>query len=484
MNSHFIRLLLILIKHLKKMKFPSRISLLIVVLLMSINISSAQDIPFTEKYKEQAIQRLSQLMNDFYVFPEVAKKTEDHLKAQWEKGHFDQFGNDADFAAALTESVQSINKDKHMRIRVNPSYVAPPNSPERLIEERMDQINRSRSGNYGFHTVEILEGNVGYLDLRGFAGLENAKASADAAMKLLSRTDALIFDLSKNGGGSPRMVQYLCSFFFDDKVHLNSLYWRPSDETEEFWTLDEVGGMKRPDVPIFVITSSRTFSGAEEFSYNMQTQKRATLVGQTSGGGANPGGTRRINDNLSVFIPTGKAINPITKTNWEGVGVIPEIKTSPEEAMDKAHALAQEAAEEYRSQTKDKYHKLFADLNSKLDHYTAGKSEEEILHGLTACRDANLYREDDINTLGYEYLMEHKKPKIAESIFRANTILHPNSANVFDSYAESLMMNGDLNASLKNYQKAVDIATKNEDRDLALFQENMEKVKRKLKGGK
>lgn len=466
------------------MKVTTRLTLLIVVLCLNSNISTAQDNPFTQKYKEQAIHTLSQLMNDFYVFPEVAKLTEEHLITQLKEGHFDQFKNDETFAAALTESVQSINKDKHMRIRANRPYVAPPNTPERMIEERIDQINRSRSANSGFSKVKILEGNVGYLDLRGFAGLESGKAVADAYMQLMSRTDAVIIDLSKNGGGSPRMVQYLCSYFFDQKLHLNSLYWREGNETQEFWTLDEVGGIKMPDVPLFVITSSRTFSGAEEFSYNMQTQKRATLVGQTTGGGANPGGTRRINDNLSVFIPTGKAINPITKTNWEGVGVIPEVETSVDEALDKAHELAMEAAEAYRTKTKESYTKLFLDLNSQLDHYTAGKSEEAILQGLTACRDASLLQEWDINTLGYEYLLEHKKPKIAESIFRANTILHPNSANVFDSYAEALMMNGDLEASLKNYQRAVEIAIETEDRDVELFKKNLENIKSKLKAGK
>ena len=466
------------------MNFISRLSLLFVGLLFCFNVSTAQDNPFTEKYKEKAIHRLSKLMNDFYVYPEVAKKTEDHLLAQLKEGHFDQFENDEGFADALTESVQSINKDKHMRIRVNRPYEAPENTPERMIEERLDRINRSRKGNSGFSNIKILEGNVGYLDLRGFAGLENGKAVADAYMKLMSRTDAVIIDLSKNGGGSPRMVQYLCSYFFDQKLHLNSLYWREGDETEEFWTLDEVGGVKMPDVPLFVMTSSRTFSGAEEFSYNMQTQKRATLVGQTTGGGANPGGTRRINDNLSVFIPTGRAINPITKTSWEGVGVIPEVETTVEETLDKTHKLAQKAAEAYRNKTKEKYTKLFMDLNSKFDNYTAGKSDEAILQGLKKCQDAKLFGEGDINMLGYQYLMEHKKPRIAESIFRANTILYPNSANVYDSYGESLMMNGDLEASLKNYQKAVEIALKNKDRDLELFKKNLAKIESKIKAGK
>ena len=466
------------------MKVVSRLSLLIVMLCFYVNTSIAQEEAITEQYKEEAILNLCHLMNDHYVFPEVAKQTEEHLLTQWKEGHFDQFTDDELFASALTESVQSVNKDKHMRIRVNPPYVAPPNSPERRIEERLDRMDRSRRANYGFNNVEILEGNVGYLDLRGFAGLENAQAYADAAMKLMARTDAVIFDLSKNGGGSPRMVQYLCSYFFDQKVHLNSLYWREGDETEEFWVLEEVGGAKMPEVPLFIITSERTFSGAEEFSYNMQTQKRATLVGQTTGGGANPGRTMGINDNLSVFIPGGRAINPITKTNWEGVGVVPEVVTSVEEAFTKTHELAQAAAEAYRTKTKEKFSLLFADLNNKLDGYTAGKSEEEILQALTVCQETGLLSEGDINMLGYEYLMEHEKPQVAESIFSANTVLHPNSANVFDSYAEALMMKGDLASSLKNYQRAVEIARENEDRDLELFEKNLETIKNKINTGK
>ena len=466
------------------MNFTFRSFLLITVLFFNFNVSTAQDKPITELYKEQAINRLSELMNDFYVFPEVAKLTEEHLMVQLKEGHFEQCGNDVTFAEALTESVQAINKDKHMRIRTTRPYVAPANSPDRMIEVRVDQINRTRRSNAGFSSVKIMEGNVGYLDLRGFAGLENGKAVADAYMKLMSRTDAIIIDLSKNGGGSPNMVQYLCSFFFDQKIHLNSLYWRERNETREFWTLDEVGGIKMPDVPLFIITSSRTFSGAEEFSYNMQTQKRAILIGQTSGGGANPGGTMRINDNLNVFIPTGRAINPITKTNWEGVGVIPEVETTIEETLDKAHELAKKGAEGYRTKTKERYSKLLLNLNSKFDNYTAGKSEEAILRGLTECHDIKLLGEGDINRLGYEYLMEHKKPKIAESIFRANTILNPNSANVFDSFAESLMVNGNLESSLKNYQKAVKIAIENEDRDIDLYKKNLENLKSKIKADK
>jgi len=462
------------------MKISFRLFLLSTALLLNLNISRAQSDILTRAYKEQAIESLSRLMNNHYVFPDVAKQTEVHLKTQLKEGYYDQFENDEDFAEALTTSVQSINKDKHMRIRANKQYVAPKQSTERMIEEQLDWIDRSRRENAGFNTVRILDGNVGYLDYRGFAGMEIAKPVIDAYMKLMSNTDAVIIDLSKNGGGSPATVQYLCSYFFDQKLHLNSLYWREGDATQEFWTLDEVGGSKMPDVPLFVITSNRTFSGAEEFSYNMQTQKRATLVGETTGGGANPGGGFNINPNLTVFIPTGRAINPITKTNWEGVGVIPEVQISSDGAFERAYDLAKQSAINYRVERNKKHRNMLMELHNSLDHYNNETSEATIYNGIKKCQEAGLLEEWDINALGYDYLMGRDQPKIAQCIFKANTMLYPNSANVFDSYAESLMANGDLDLSLKTYQKAVDVAIANGDGNVEVFRQNLEKAKQKL----
>jgi len=462
------------------MKISLRLSLLFISSLLNSNLLLAQDNTLSKTYKEQAVESLSRLMNNHYVFPDVAKQTETHLKAQLKEGYFDQFENDEDFAEALTGSVQSINKDKHMRIRANKQYEAPKQSPERMIEEQLDWIDRSRKENAGFNTVKILDGNVGYLDYRGFAGMDIAKPIIDAYMKLMSRTDAIIIDLSKNGGGSPATVQYLCSYFFDQKLHLNSLYWREGDTTQEFWTLDEVGGTKMPNVPLFVITSRRTFSGAEEFSYNMQTQKRATLVGETTGGGANPGGGFNINENLTVFIPTGRAINPITKTNWEGVGVIPDVMTSGDNAYDKAYELAQKAAENFRSKRNEKHGKMLMELYSSLDNYDPKVSEALIFKSISNCQKEGLLEEWDINALGYDYLMGRDETKVAQCIFKANTVLFPNSANVFDSYAESLMLNGDVNLSLETYQKAVDVAISNGDGNVEIFKQNLEKAKQKL----
>jgi CubicO group peptidase (beta-lactamase class C family) len=194
--------------------------------------------------------------------------------------------------------------------------------------------------NFGFEKIERLGGNVGYLDLRAFESPDSAAETAAAAMAFLANTDALIFDLRQNGGGDPAMVAFLCSYLFDQRTHLNDLYSRPDNRTEEFWTRDDVPGKRYGDKPVFVLTSSRTFSGAEEFSYNLKSLKRATIVGETTGGGAHPVNPRRLGKDFLITVPFARAINPITKTNWEGTGVKPDVDVPAAQALKVAHLLA------------------------------------------------------------------------------------------------------------------------------------------------
>ena len=306
----------------------------------------AQSTPATDSItgerRIKIVDALARKLNQSYVFPETAKQMDSALRKRLETGEYEKVTSGQAFADALTRHLQEISRDKHLRVRFSTEPL-PERKPEADAAERERLRKFGEAVNFGFEKVEKLPGNIGYIELRGFFPLQDvgAEKAAAEAMNKVADTDALIFDLRRNGGGSPIMVRLVCSYLFGEKpVHLNSLYSRERDHTEEFWTLKELPGKRYLDKDVFVLTSSRTFSGAEEFSYNLQNLKRATIVGETTGGGAHPGGVHRLDENFSVFVPTGRAINPITKTNWEGKGVKPEVEVSAESALRTAQELA------------------------------------------------------------------------------------------------------------------------------------------------
>ncbi len=189
--------------------------------------------------------------------------------------------------------------------------------------------------------MERLPGNVGYLDIREFYNSSWGGDTAVAAMIFLANTNVLIVDLCKCRGGDPDMVTLISSYLFgEERVHLNSLYWREEDVTQQYWTLPYIPGKRFGDKPVYVLTSQDTFSGGEEFAYNLKTRHRAILVGETTAGGAHPGSTYRLHAHFEVFIPVGRAINPITGTNWEGGGVTPDISVPQEQAFKVAYNMA------------------------------------------------------------------------------------------------------------------------------------------------
>lgn len=288
------------------------------------------------------IENLLKEMNDGYVFPDIAKRMEADVRNRISAKEYDGITSARAFAEKLTADLQSISKDKHLRVRY--SHVSIPVRKERseptAAEKEQGQWMNKRV-NYGFERVERLNGNIGYIDLRNFNDHEAGAETVAAAMSFLANTEALIFDLRQNGGGNPHMVALISSYLFGDKpVHLNDLYWRKGNETNQFWTKPEMAKVKFTNKDVYVLTSSRTFSGAEEFSYNLKNLKRAAIIGETTGGGAHPGGMFRLHEHFGVFVPTGRAINPITKTNWEGTGVEPDIKTPKEQAFKTAYLMA------------------------------------------------------------------------------------------------------------------------------------------------
>ncbi len=294
----------------------------------------------------EVLERLAELIEERYVYPDKAAEIAGELRAAATTDRWHEHQDVRSFSGALSQELRQY--DGHFGVSWRPPEYWQGRTQEATPEEqKANQARRLRSAqrrNFGFYAIQRLDGNIGYLDLRGFLPVEVAAEVATAAMGTLANSAAVIIDLRRNGGGDPAMVQLLCSYFFaaDSPVHLNSLYWREGEVTNQFWTLPYVPGKRLPEVPLYVLTSRRTASAAEEFSYNMQTRERATLIGETTAGGANPGGFLEAVQGFGIFVSTGAAVNPVTGTNWEGTGVEPDIAVPAEQALLRAHLLAAE----------------------------------------------------------------------------------------------------------------------------------------------
>jgi retinol-binding protein 3 len=330
-----------------RLRLTAIFALMIAVIGMHARAGLAQgpqpDMTIDAATRAAVIGSIIKNLNQAYVFPEVAGKMEQSLRERVAAKEYDSVTSAKALAEKLTTDLQAVSHDKHLRVRYSHEAIPERQNAEEPTAEEIEQFKTFlRQTNYGFEKVERLPGNVGYLDLRGFNPAEFAAETGAAAMNFLANSDALIIDLRRNGGGDPAMVAFLTSYLFGaEPVHLNDLYFRPDDSTHQWWTLPAVPGKRFGDKKeIYVLTSKRTFSAAEEFTYNLKNLKRATIIGETTGGGAHPGGGRRLDAHFQMFVPTGRAINPISKTNWEGTGVEPDVKLPAEQALKAAHVAA------------------------------------------------------------------------------------------------------------------------------------------------
>jgi C-terminal processing protease CtpA/Prc len=330
----------------------------------------------TPKEQQTVVDSIGSKLNANYVFPKIAANMVSSIESKLGSGDYNSILDPQEFATTLTADLQAISNDKHLRVNFAPDQIADQQqtvTAEDSIAFLNRYVNRMKRNNFGFKEVKIMAGNIGYLDLRSFSNVEYAGETAVSAMNFLSNTDAIIIDLRNNGGGSPAMIQLITSYLFgSEPVHLNNFYWRPSNSNSQTWTLPHVSGTRSPDTPVYILTSGGTFSAAEEFSYNLKNLERATIVGETTGGGAHPGGSIVATDRFMIWVPTGRAINPITNINWEGTGVSPHIEVPAGEALDVAHM---KALETLMDKNKDQDLKAFyewplAELNLKTDPVT------------------------------------------------------------------------------------------------------------------
>jgi len=292
--------------------------------------------------KKAVIDSICANLEREYIFPEITQKYIDKLKEYLLSGKYDSIKEPEEFAAKITEDLAAIHRDEHLHIWYNPEWIKNEKLRAALDEEAILRKKREeRNANYGFREIKIFPGNIGYLKLNSFSYNPDAFDVAIGAMNFLSNSDALIIDLRENGGGSPEMVQFLCSYFLENpRKHLNSFYYKEKDKTTQYWSYTYLPGKRLDKVDLYLLTSKNTFSAAEEFSYNLKHMKRATVIGETTGGGAHDNKFVILNDNFEMNLPFARAVNPITKTNWEGVGVEPDVEVTSDRALETAQVLA------------------------------------------------------------------------------------------------------------------------------------------------
>jgi hypothetical protein len=309
------------------------------VLLENVTLDAAE--------RKKVIDGVSTDLKEYYVEPTVAQQMADTLKGHEARGDYDAISDGDVFAARLTKDLQEVSHDKHLRVDFNPFKMPARGEPTPEDEARFHQ--QMEHDNCAFDKVEILPNNIGYIKFDGFMDASFCGPTVVAAMGFVAHTDAIIFDLRQNGGGQPAMVTMIASYLFDQPTHLIDIYNRKQDSTTQNWTLSYLPGPRLTKQPVFVLTSKRTFSGAEEFAFDLKNQKRATIVGETTGGGAHPVAGHTVADYFMLGVPFAKSLDPVTKTNWEGTGVEPDVKVSAADALTTAEKLASEKIEAKRN---------------------------------------------------------------------------------------------------------------------------------------
>jgi hypothetical protein len=290
--------------------------------------------------RKKVIDGVDADLKEYYVEAAVAQQMTDALKAHEAKGDYNAISDGDALAERLTKDLQDVSHDKHLGVGFSPFKMPERGEPTPEDEARFHQ--QMEHDNCMFNKVEILPNNIGYIKFDGFMDASFCGPTVVAAMGFVAHTDAVIFDIRQNGGGQPAMVTMIASYLFDHPTHLIDIYNRKEDSTTQNWTLSYLPGARLTKQPVFVLTSKRTFSGAEEFAFDLKNQKRATIVGETTGGGAHPVAGHTVADYFMIGVPFAKSLDPVTKTNWEGTGVEPDVKVPADDALTTAEKLAME----------------------------------------------------------------------------------------------------------------------------------------------
>lgn len=278
------------------------------------------------------IDSLSKALRAQYIYADKAEIMVSSIAKKYKSGVYNNAKDRMELAMELSQDLQEAWPDKHLRLNYNPKFAKKLETPKTADEEKKDQemkLKFALENNFAFKKTEILPGNIGYVRWDGFFEfIEEARPTMNSAFQFVSNCKAVIIDMRYNGGGSPDMVAATQNYFFSEKVHLNDIIYRSRDTVVRY--SDPGKTTFKLNMPVYILTSNRTFSGAEDFTYGMQQTNRATIVGDTTGGGAHPTGPVSVGQGFVAGIPLGCA--PKGK-DWEGTGIYPTIPIPSEQAL-------------------------------------------------------------------------------------------------------------------------------------------------------
>jgi hypothetical protein len=328
----------------------------LLMLTMASAVAAQEDRPEPKVAVDRAtrlavIDTLVARLNAHYVFPDKARQIEAALRRRQQEGKYDALTDGKQLAMQLTDDLRSVASDLHMSVFFSPGPVpaddamGPPPASKAEWEQRVGADQRQmmlRMADRSVAQVDHLTPRIGYLKVSSFPPPFLMTDRYAAAMNELADTDGLIVDLRDNGGGGPDTVALLVSYFVDGRTRLNDIWDRDTGISTPYWTQDKLDGKRYGGTrPVIILAGPGTKSAGEDFAYTMQAMKRATVVGERTWGGAHPARPYRLGEHFFAVIPSRRTISPITRTNWEGTGVIPDIAAAPDNALAVAKDLLQ-----------------------------------------------------------------------------------------------------------------------------------------------
>jgi hypothetical protein len=306
------------------------------IFLKSYSQVNSQVTLLTPKSKSEIINSISQLLLDNYVYPDTAKLMSDYILKQFSGASYESIDSPIKLADVLNAGIKTIINDGHFQIIYNPILEKQLLDNNQVLPQNESKDN-FRNHNSGIHSMKILNGNIGLLEMQNFVDTNSESLEAvKSALTFLSNTNAIIFDLRNNGGGSSEMVHFITSYFFEKKIHLCDRYSRPANRLTEYYTTPDTTEKRFLHKPVYILIGGSTGSAAEEFTYNLMALKRATIVGEHSSGIAHGTFERPATNGVVIYIPYSRTINAVTKTDWEYNGVTPDIKINSEKALEVA----------------------------------------------------------------------------------------------------------------------------------------------------